>query len=110
MNFYKSARVTPRYNIHMANDALSDSEIRSALRTLADWQLREGKLSRGFEFATFIEAFGFITRVALYAEQTDHYPEFYNVHQLVRIDLTSYDIGGLSRRDLSFARKISDFV
>ncbi len=74
---------------------------------LPGWTLQGGKLHREFVFADFIEAFGFMTRVALCAQAMDHHPEWSNVYNRVRIDLTTHDAGGLTSRDVGLATRIS---
>ena len=62
-----------------------------------DWQLEtdagHSKLVRHFEFNDFVEAFGFMTRVALLAERADHHPNWSNVYNRITIELTSHDAG-----------------
>ena len=72
------------------------------------WKLEEsGKaLTRSFSFADFSEAFGFLTRVALHAEKTDHHPEFTSVWNRVDFRLTSHDAGGVTDRDEALAAAI----
>ncbi len=94
----------------MAKDALSEEEVRAALGDLSSWQLKEGKLSRTFTFKNFVEAFGFMTRVALHAEKMNHHPEMFNVYKEVKIDLISHDIGALSKRDVTLAKKIDGLL
>ena len=94
----------------MAKDALSPEEVQRALEHLPAWQLKAGKLSRTFTFESFIEAFGFMTRVALHAEAMNHHPEWSNVYKEVAIDLVSHDIGGLSERDVALAQKIDGLL
>lgn len=55
------------------------------------WKEENNKLSRTFTFKNFIEAFGFMTRVALVAEKMNHHPEWSNVYSKVEIHLTSHD-------------------
>jgi 4a-hydroxytetrahydrobiopterin dehydratase len=87
---------------------LTDAERTAALAALPRWTLRADGLaiSRDFAFADFSEAFGFMTRVALYAEKADHHPEWSNVYNRVRLTLTTHDAGGLSRRDVAMAEAI----
>ena len=63
-------------------------------------------LHRRFRFAAFSAAFGFMTRVALLAEQHNHHPEGSNVWNTVDIVLTTHDAGGLSVRDSALASAI----
>ncbi len=74
---------------------------------LEDWNVREGKLVRSFEFADFSEAFGFMTRVALVAEQVGHHPEWSNLWSRVDIALTTVDAGGVTALDIEMARLIN---
>jgi 4a-hydroxytetrahydrobiopterin dehydratase len=87
---------------------LSVAEIAAALAALPAWALRDDHkaISRTFTFKDFSEAFAFMTRVALAAEQADHHPEWSNVWNRVNITLTTHDAGGLSLRDLAMARAI----
>jgi 4a-hydroxytetrahydrobiopterin dehydratase len=86
---------------------------RAALaHTLPDWRLAADRdaLVRGFKFKDFVEAFGFMTRVALLAEKADHHPEWSNVYNRVEILLTTHDCDGLSARDLALAKAIDELV
>ena len=69
----------------------------------ACWHIEDGKLHREFRFADFTEAFAFMTRAALVAERMNHHPEWFNVYNRVRIDLTTHDAGGLNTLDFELA-------
>ena len=73
------------------------------------WELEESAeaLVRSFEFKDFSEAFGILSRVALYAEKADHHPEFTNVWNRVDFRLTSHDAGGVTERDIKLAEAIN---
>lgn len=88
---------------------LTDQERDDALAGLPEWTLRADGLAleRQFKFADFSEAFAFMTRVALLAEQADHHPEWSNVYNRVEITLTTHEAGGLSSRDVVMARAIA---
>jgi 4a-hydroxytetrahydrobiopterin dehydratase len=85
---------------------LSEAEVQTRLAELPSWTLAAGKLRRELKFANFVEAFGFMTRVALEAEKADHHPEWSNVYNRVVIELTTHDCDGLSERDFALATKI----
>jgi 4a-hydroxytetrahydrobiopterin dehydratase len=72
------------------------------------WTLEDGgkALVRTIKFADFSEAFGFLSRVALYAEKADHHPEFTSVWNRVDFRLTSHDAGGVTDRDRNLAEAI----
>ena len=90
---------------------LSAAEVAALLAELPQWHLRADGLAleREFRFADFNAAFGFMTRVALYADKADHHPEWSNVYNRVAITLTTHDAGGLSARDAAMARAIAGF-
>nr|XP_033783393.1 pterin-4-alpha-carbinolamine dehydratase 2 isoform X2 [Geotrypetes seraphini] len=59
-----------------------------------------------YNFKTFNQAFGFMTRVALQAEKMNHHPEWFNVYNKVQITLTTHDCGGLTKKDVKLAQFI----
>ncbi len=85
----------------------TESEISAALANLKGWEVREGKLHREFKFGDFSEAWGFMSRVALLAEQQVHHPEWFNVWNRVVVDLSTHDVGGISRKDFDLAAGIN---
>lgn len=96
----------------MAIAQLTADERTAAMAELPHWSLaREGlAMERKFELANFVDAFGFMTRVAILAEKTDHHPEWFNVYNRVEITLTTHDAGGLSPRDVALARQIDALI
>lgn len=84
---------------------LNHNELQSALRGLPGWSLQADKLHRQFQFADFIEAFGFMSRLALVAEKMGHHPEWFNVYNRVTIDLTTHDAGGITALDIQLAQQ-----
>ena len=89
---------------------LDEKQIRDELASLKDWSIKEGRLTKTVRFKDFNQAFGFMTRVALYAERLNHHPEFYNVYNTVRIDLITHDINGISNYDFRLARIIDGML
>ena len=84
---------------------------RGLLLALPSWRYapeRGGLIHREYRFADFIEAFAFMTRVALVAEKRSHHPEWCNVHHRVSVTLTTHDAGGLSMNDISLAKFMDD--
>jgi 4a-hydroxytetrahydrobiopterin dehydratase len=87
---------------------LTEAE-RAALRTnLPEWGAVEGRdaIRREFKFKDFSQAWGFMARVALLAEQHNHHPEWFNVWATVRIELSTHDAGGLTSKDVALATAI----
>lgn len=89
---------------------LTDAEIDAGLAGLPEWRLVAGKLHRELGFRDFVEAFAFMTRVALLAEKRDHHPEWSNVYSRVVIDLTTHDAGGITALDLELAAAIESLL
>lgn len=89
-------------------EKLTDDALRDHLSDLPGWSVEDGKLHREIEFGDFQEAFGFMSRMALYAEAEQHHPEWFNVWNKVVIDLTTHDVGGLSEKDVAFARRVNE--
>jgi 4a-hydroxytetrahydrobiopterin dehydratase len=85
---------------------LSQAELERALNDLSGWTIEDDKLHKVFTFANFVEAFGFMSKVALHAEKMNHHPELKNVYKHVTIDLTTHDAGGISELDIRLARTI----
>ena len=78
----------------------------AALAGLPGWKLADEKreaIRRTFRFADFNTAFGFMTRVAIRAEQLDHHPEWFNVYNRVEVTLTTHDADGLTELDVALA-------
>ena len=87
-------------------DTLSQAALQEALAALEDWTMSEDgdALERTYRFSDFMAAFGFMGRVAVYADVVDHHPEWFNVYNRVDVTLTSHDAGGITRRDIAMAR------
>ena len=87
----------------------TDSE-RAALATaVPGWSLVSDRdaIERSFQFRDFYEAWGFMNRVALLAESQNHHPEWSNVWNRVRIELSTHDAGGLTSNDVKLAQAIN---
>ena len=67
-----------------------------------DWKIIEDgkKIKKTFKFKSFIEAFSFMSKIAIYAEKKDHHPEWSNVYNKVEIGLTTHDAGGITEKDV----------
>lgn len=63
-------------------------------------------ITKTFTFRNFVDAFGFMTRAALWAEKWNHHPEWSNVYKTVTVTLTTHDTGGLSDLDVKLAVKM----
>ena len=89
---------------------LEESEIEAELAKLSGWSIESGKLHKAFQFTSFIEAFGFMTKAAITAEAMNHHPEWFNVYNKVVVDLTTHDLGGISTYDFELAKKMEEYA
>lgn len=72
------------------------------------WSLVDGRdaIEKTYKFESFVDAFGWMSRAALWAEKWDHHPEWRNVYNRVHVVLTTHDVGGISTLDAKLARKL----
>ena len=76
------------------------------------WEMLDDRdaIRKTFIFDDFIEAFGWMTRVAIWAEKWNHHPEWDNVYKTVNVVLTTHDVDGLSTLDAKLARKMDSLA
>merc|ERR1711872_1179881 len=93
---------------------LTEAERNDLLAPVLDkgWSLVENRdaIYKEFIFKDFIQAWGFMSRVAIKAEKMDHHPEWFNVYNKVQITLATHDCGGLSKRDVNLATFIESLL
>jgi 4a-hydroxytetrahydrobiopterin dehydratase len=96
----------------MARELLHLDDLSARLADLPGWSLAPGgkALERTFEFRTFSEAFGFMTRSALAAEKLDHHPDWSNTYRTVKVTLSTHDRGGVTELDIELARRMSRYA
>lgn len=94
--------------------AIDTGDVATAMQSLhPDWDLVNGKLHRELQFANFVEAFAFMTAIAIHAEKMNHHPEWSNVYNRVSIDLVTHDAGpsgAISQLDLDLAAIIDSLT
>lgn len=75
------------------------------------WKEENNQLTRTFEFKDFIEAWGFMNKVALLAEKANHHPNWSNVYNKVEIALTTHDAGNtVTEKDRKLAARIDKLL
>ncbi|RAN37882.1 4a-hydroxytetrahydrobiopterin dehydratase [Hyphomonas pacifica] len=85
----------------------------AALAKLTGWAKGEGdrdEITKTFKFDNFKTAWGFMSSVAMKAEQMDHHPEWFNVYNKVEVTLTTHDVDGVSPKDLELAQFMDDLA
>jgi 4a-hydroxytetrahydrobiopterin dehydratase len=90
--------------------ALSDSEVDTALAQLPAWRRNGKTIEQWLQFPAFTDLMVFVNRLAELAEEANHHPDLDIRYNRLRVSLTSHDSGGVTRRDLKMAAKISEMT
>lgn len=101
----------------MAATKLTDQEILQHLAEINEqldhekrWKISDNKLVKTFEFKNFVQAFGWMTQVAMHAEKLIHHPEWFNVWNRVEVALTTHDVGGISDLDFKMIKRMENLL
>jgi len=94
----------------MARPRLSNEAIDERLGALAGFRREADKLAADFKFKNFVEAFGWMTSVALVAEKLDHHPDWKNAYNRVSVELTTHDSGGITENDFTLAGRMLELA
>jgi len=94
----------------MERKKLNDTEIRDRLATLPGWSRSDKGLFREIVFDDFVQAFGFMTQVALLSETMCHHPDWANVYNKVSITLSTHDLDAISTWDFALAERINALI
>ncbi len=89
---------------------LSQTDIDEELKSLPGWSVVNEKLHKEFQFDSFNQAFGFMTRAAMEIEKMNHHPEWFNVYNKITIELTTHDAGGITKNDVSLAKILNSLA
>ena len=92
----------------MTDKPLVGVERAKALHELHGWAEAKGRdaITKTYQFKSFSQAWGFMSRVALYAEKEDHHPEWTNVYGRVDVTLSTHTASGVTEKDVALARKM----
>lgn len=104
-----TAKIEPNFKTpHL----LSREEIIELQKKYSYWKVDDERktMTRALCFKNFIDAFSFMTRIAFFAEQMNHHPQWSNVYKNVTITLTTHDCDGLSDLDIKLAAIIDETV
>ncbi len=89
---------------------LSKTDIDEELKSLQGWSIVNEKLHKEFQFDSFNQAFGFMTRAAMEIEKMNHHPEWFNVYNKITIELTTHDAGGITKNDVNLAKILNSLA
>ena len=89
--------------------ALTKEDVASSLKNdLKNWTFKENTIKREFNFKTFVEAFSFMTSIALEVEKANHHPDWSNSYNKVSISLSTHSAEGITKKDLELAEMIDN--
>ena len=74
------------------------------------WLIDKNSIKKEFRFDNFIDAFAFMSKVALLSEKMDHHPNWQNTYNKVTIELTTHDKGGITNNDINLAESIDKLI
>jgi 4a-hydroxytetrahydrobiopterin dehydratase len=76
------------------------------------WEMVKGRdaIQKTYTFRNFVDAFGFMTKTAIWAEKLNHHPEWSNVYKTVNVTLITHDVDGLSELDAKLGAKMDAFA
>ncbi len=96
----------------MTDQLLAGLERTKVLSDLEGWAEVRGRdaITKTYQFKSFSQAWGWMSRVALFAEKTDHHPEWANVYGRVEVTLATHSAGGVTAKDMALARKMDSFA
>ena len=89
---------------------IEESLLNNFLVKNPSWTLYNKTIKKQFNFKNFIDAFGFISKVALLSEKMDHHPNWQNTYNKVTIELTTHDLGGITSNDIKLAEAIDKLI
>ena len=89
---------------------LSQMDIDEQLKNLPGWSVVNEKIHKEFQFDSFNQAFGFMTRAAMEIEKMNHHPEWFNVYNKITVELTTHDAGGITRNDVNLAKILNSLA
>jgi 4a-hydroxytetrahydrobiopterin dehydratase len=91
-------------------EKLNDEQVQQGLSELQGWKKEKEYIIKEYQFKDFVEAFGFMTKVAIIAESIGHHPNWYNVNHIVQIKLSTHDVDGLTEKDFLLAKRIDELL
>jgi len=91
-------------------ETYTSKQAEKELSKIKGWYFQNNGIEKEFEFKDFVEAFGFMARVALLAEKANHHPEWSNVYNKVHVRLTTHDAGGVTDKDFKLAGGIEGLL
>tara|TARA_B100001113_G_scaffold291859_1_gene248350 strand:+ start:62 stop:349 length:288 start_codon:yes stop_codon:yes gene_type:complete len=89
---------------------IEKNQLNNFLKKNPSWMIDNKAIKKEFTFDNFVDAFGFISKVALLSEKMDHHPNWQNTYNKVKIELSTHDKGGITINDINLAESIDKLI
>ena len=89
---------------------IEQNQLDSFIEKNPSWIIDNKTIKKEFKFYNFIDAFGFMSKVAILSEKMDHHPDWQNIYNKVKINLTTHDKDGITTNDIKLAEAIDKLI
>ena len=89
---------------------IEQNQLDSFIKKNPSWEIENKTIKKEFKFDNFINAFGFMSKVAILSEKMDHHPDWQNTYNKVKINLTTHNKGGITTNDINLAESIDKLI
>ena len=89
---------------------INQTQLNNFINKNPSWIVDNKTIKKEFKFENFIDAFGFMSKVALLSEKMNHHPNWQNTYNKVKIELTTHDKGGITSNDTKLAESIDNLI
>tara|TARA_Y100001968_G_scaffold278633_1_gene274065 strand:- start:998 stop:1285 length:288 start_codon:yes stop_codon:yes gene_type:complete len=89
---------------------INENELTIFIEKNPSWTIYNQTIKKEFKFDNFVDAFGFMSKVALLSERINHHPDWQNTYNKVTIELTTHDKGGITNKDIKLAESIDKLI
>ena len=90
--------------------SIDENQLTKFIEKNPSWSRYNKAIKKEFKFDNFVDAFGFMSKVALLSERMDHHPNWQNSYNKVTIELTTHDKGGITTNDIKLAESIDKLI
>ena len=89
---------------------INQTQLNNFINKNPSWIVDNKTIKKEFKFENFIDAFGFMSKVAILSEKMNHHPNWQNTYNKVKIELTTHDKGGITSNDINLAESIDKLI
>jgi len=89
---------------------INQTQLNNFINKNPSWIVDNKTIKKEFKFENFIDAFGFMSKVAILSEKMNHHPNWQNTYNKVKIELTTHDKGGITSNDTKLAESIDKLI